>query len=121
LQEFGTVADMQHLLELPTFNTLAIAQKMKATIKKSDPAAHVCCKLVLLYLDALEYLGTELTPAVISAAYVAAHAADFDATMTRVVFQTILKVQKRSKIGAQKGRILTPNQHRNKRKSSLNA
>ena len=58
----------------------------------------MCCKLVLLYLDALEYLGTELTPAVISAAYLAAHAADFDAKMTRVVFETILQVLKRSKI-----------------------
>ena len=57
---------------------------MKASIKKSGPDAHVCCKLVLLYLDALEYLGTELTPAIIRAAYAAAHAADFDATMTRV-------------------------------------
>ena len=99
MQEFGTVADMQHLLELPTFNTLAIAQKMKAAIKKSDPdAAHMCCKLVLLYLDALEYLGTELTPAIISAAYLAAHAADFDAKMTRVVFETMLKVIGRSQL-----------------------
>ena len=47
-------------MALPTFNTLAIANSMKAAIKKSNPAAHVCCKLVLLYLDALEYLGTEL-------------------------------------------------------------
>ena len=77
---------MQRLLELPTFNTLAIAKTMKAAIRKSNQAAHVCCKLVVLYLDALECLGTELTPAIISAAYLAAHAADFDAKMTRVVF-----------------------------------
>ena len=64
----------------------------------TDPDAHVCCKLVLLYLDALEYLGTELTPAIIRAAYAAAHAADFDATMTRVVFETMLKVIKRSQV-----------------------
>ena len=50
----------------------------------------VCCKLVMLYLDALEYLGTELTPAIISAAYLAAHKADLDAKMTRVVFETML-------------------------------
>ena len=82
MQEFGTVADMERLMALPTFNTLAIANKMKAAIKKSDPdAAHVCCKLVLLYLDALEYLGTELTPAIISAAYLAAHAVEFDASV----------------------------------------
>ena len=52
LQGFGTEDDMQHLLELPTFNTLAIANTMKAAIRKSDPAAHWhvsrCCKLVLL-------------------------------------------------------------------------
>ena len=47
LQEFGTVADMERLMALPTFNTLAIAKTMKAAIKKSDPAAHVWCKLVL--------------------------------------------------------------------------
>lgn len=87
-------------MALTTFNTLAIANSMKAAIKKSDPAAHVCCKLVLLYLDALEYQGTELTPAIISAAYLAAHAADFDATMTRVVFQTMMKVHKRSQVKA---------------------
>ena len=85
-------------MALPTFNTLAIAKTMKAAVKKSDPAAHVCCKLVLLYLDALEYLGTELTPAIISAAYLAAHAADFDAKMTRVVFETMLKIIKRSQV-----------------------
>ena len=101
MQEFGTVADMERLMALPTFNTLAIANKMKAAIKKSDPdAAHVCCKLVLLYLDALEYLGTELTPAIISAAYLAAHAADFDAKMTKVVFETMLKVIRRSQVKA---------------------
>ena len=98
MQEFGTEDDMQRLLSLPTFNTLAIANAMKEAIRKSDPAADVCCKLVLLYLDALEYLGTELTPAIIRDAYEAAHAADFDATMTRVVFQTMLQVHKRSKM-----------------------
>ena len=98
MQEFGTVADMERLMALPTFNTLAIANSMKAAIKKSDPAAHVCCKLVLFYLDALEYLGTELTPSIISAAYLAAHAADFDAKMTRVVFETMLKVIRRSQL-----------------------
>ena len=63
--------------------------------KEVDPNAHVCCKLVLLYVDALEYQGTE---SIIRAAYRAAHAADFDATMTKVVFQTMLKVQRRSNI-----------------------
>jgi hypothetical protein len=58
LQEFGTVDDMERLLSLPTFNTLAIANSMKVAIRKHDPTAHVCCKLVLLYLDALEYQGT---------------------------------------------------------------
>lgn len=89
---------MEHLMALPTFNTLAIARSMKAAIEKVDPAAHVRCKLVLLYLDALEYQGIELTPDVVKAAYKAAHAADVDATMTRVVFETMLKVQKRSNI-----------------------
>ena len=55
---------MQRLLDLPTYNTLAITYKMKEAVKRVDPSAHVCCKpeLVLLYLDALEYLGTEITP-----------------------------------------------------------
>ena len=53
---------------------------------------------MLLYLDALEYLGTELTPAITSAAYVAADAADIDAKMTRVVFETMLKVIRRSQV-----------------------
>ena len=75
-----------------------LRRHLPAATSESDPAAHVCCKLVLLYLDALEYLGTELTPAIISAAYEAAHAADFDAKMTRVVFEIMLKVIKRSQV-----------------------
>ena len=71
---------------------------MKVAIRKRDPTAHVCCKLVLLYLDALECQGTELTPDIVRKAYQAAHAADFDATMTRVVFQTMLQVHKRSQV-----------------------
>ena len=39
-----------------------------------------------------------MTQEVITAAYVAAHAADFDAKMTRVVFETMLKVLKRSQV-----------------------
>ena len=89
---------MERLMAMTTFNTLAIARTMKAAIAKVDPAAHVRCKLVLLYLDALEYQGTELTPDIVQAAYLAAHAADADATMTRVVFETMLKGQKRANI-----------------------
>jgi len=106
LQEFGTSDDMQRLLDLPTFNTVAISRKMKEAVRRLDPDVHVCCKLVLLYLDALEYLGTEVTPAVRDAAILGAHKADFDATMTTVVFQAMLKLRRHSNVPFQKPNVV---------------
>ena len=85
--------ELARLEAITTFNTLAIANKMKRVWKDSeefDPEKYVCNKLIFLYLDAQKFLGNELSPTEIIDAGLAAHSADFDAHMTSIVFEALL-------------------------------
>ena len=77
--------------KITTFNTLRIANDMKKVWKNSDEGGDVCNKLIFLYTDAEKFLGNELSPSEIVDAGLDAHEADFDAHMTSVVFQAMLR------------------------------
>ena len=80
--------------KITTYNTLAIANKMKKVWKDSDeydPYKYVCNKLLYLYIDAMKFLGSPLSAVEMIDAALDAHEADFDSHMTSVVFQAMLR------------------------------
>ena len=77
---------------MPTFNTLRVANEMKKVWKNSDESEGcvVRNKLLYLYIGGEKFLGNQLSPHEIVDAAINAHEADFDAYMTSRVFEAML-------------------------------
>ena len=84
-QECGDKAGLRKLTEKPVYNTITIASLLKEALKPLLTAEEkISAKLVHLYCMAVKFLDQPMTADEMKVAFDSAHAADYDAMMTRV-------------------------------------